>query len=140
MEAKRGESRAPHQQLITGVRLASHSDFDRVVFDLVGSGAPGWITDFNADPVQAASGLPVTYDGSTALEVTLIGVSPWAQDGAQQPNLGTTPGTGGVVNEAISTVTLEGHSQFILGLDGTAPYSVTLLDEPQRVVVDILHE
>lgn len=138
-EPKQQDSGAPHQQLITGVRLASHENFDRVVFDLVGSGSPGWITEFNAEPTNQASAAPIDYEGSTALQVTLTGVTPIAEDGSTQPLPDAPPGEGEVITEVVSASLFEGHAQFVIGLEGDSPYSVSLLEDPQRVVVDILH-
>lgn len=139
-EPKQQDSGAPHQQVITGVRTASHGNFDRVVFDLVGPGSPGWVTDFNAEPTQQASGAPIDYDGDTALEVTLTGVVPFTDDGPAPELPAVTPAGGGVISEVVHGVTFEGQAQFVIGLEGTAPYSVSLLEDPQRVVVDVLHD
>lgn len=129
----------PHQRVISDVRLASHDDFDRVVFDTVGEGTTGWSTGYTEHPTQLASGLPVEFEGSMALEVNLRGVVLWSESGYEQPILGTTPGVGGAVNEVVSAVTHHGASQFVIGLDGILPHSIHLIEEPQRVVVDILH-
>ena len=139
-EPKRQDSGAPHQQLITGVRLAGHENFDRVVFDLVGSGSPGWITEFDANPTDQASAAPIEYAGSTALQVTLTGITPVAEDGSTPPLPGPMPGAGGVITEVVNGSIFEGHAQFVIGLEADAPYSVSLLEDPQRVVVDVMRE
>ena len=139
-EPKRQDSGAPHQQLITGVRLAGHENFDRVVFDLVGSGSPGWITEFDATPTDQASAAPIEYAGSTALQVTLTGITPVAEDGSTPPLPGPMPGAGGVITEVVNGSIFEGHAQFVIGLEADAPYSVSLLEDPQRVVVDVMRE
>ena len=138
-EPKRQDSGAPHQQLITGVRLASHENFDRVVFDLVGSGSPGWITEFDAEPTHQNSAAPIDYEGSTALQVTLTGITPIAEDGSTQPLPDAAPVEGRVITEVVNGSIFEGHAQFVIGLEVNSPYSVSLLEDPQRVVVDVLH-
>lgn len=138
-EPKRQDSGAPHQQLITGVRLASHENFDRVVFDLVGSGSPGWITEFDAEPTHQTSAAPIDYEGSTALQVTLTGITPIAEDGSTQPLPDAAPVEGRVITEVVNGSIFEGHAQFVIGLEVNSPYSVSLLEDPQRVVVDVLH-
>ena len=138
-EPKRQDSGAPHQQLITGVRLAGHENFDRVVFDLVGAGSPGWITEFDATPTDQASAAPIEYAGSTALQVTLTGITPVAEDGSTQPLPDAAPVEGRVITEVVNGSIFEGHAQFVIGLEGDSPYSVSLLEDPQRVVVDVLH-
>ncbi len=138
-EAKSQESGDPHARVITGVRTATHQGFDRVVFDTVHEGSVGWFTGYTPNPLEAGSGQPVDYEGSMALEVNLTGVIHQSGEGHEQPHLGTTPGPGVAVNEVISTVTHHGQSQFIIGLNGTLPHSIQTLEEPHRVVIDILH-
>ena len=49
---------APSQLMVVNVRVGSHEGFDRVVFDLVGSGEPGWFIDYTNKPSQQGSGTP----------------------------------------------------------------------------------
>ena len=136
---KHRESEAPQQRQVSDVRMARHDGFDRVVFDTVGEGKVGWSTYFTEAPVEQASGLPIHYDGSVALEVNLTGVIDEAESGYSYLDLGPMPGVGGAVNEVIAAVNWHGTSQFIVGLDAETPYSIQLLEDPQRVVIDILH-
>jgi hypothetical protein len=62
-----------------------------------------------------------------------------AESGYSHLDLGPVPGAGGVVNEVIAAVNWHGTSQFIVGVDAETPYSIQLLEDPQRVVIDILH-
>ena len=134
---KHRESEAPQQRQVSDVRLARHDGFDRVVFDTVGEGKVGWSTYFTEAPVEQASGLPVYYDGDVALEVNLTGVIDEAESGYSHLDLGPVPGAGGVVNEVIAAVNWHGTSQFIVGVDAETPYSIQLLEDPQRVVIDV---
>ena len=54
------------------------------------------------------------------------------------PNLGSTPGAGGFITEVKSSGTFEGRSQFVVGLKERLPYSVRVLEEPTRLVIDFL--
>ena len=63
--------------------------------------------------------------------------------------LGTPDGKGplylghemsGVVVEVVESLSYHQQSQFIIGLTEKLPYSIQILENPQRVVVDILHE
>ena len=118
---------------VSDIRLATHDDFDRVVFDVAGDGAPGWTVTPTDAPVQQGSGSPIDYEGASALSVNLHGM-------AQPLEVGDVAGVGGVVTEVIPDISHHGTAQFIIGLQNEAPFSVTLLDEPTRVVVDVLHE
>lgn len=140
VEDKSQASGPPPQRAISGVRLAAHEGFDRVVFDTVGEGTTGWFTSYTSDPAAAGSGLPVEFEGNIALEVNLTGVVHPSDLGQDHSLVDSVPGAGGVVTEAITTLTHHGTSQFIIGLTGELPYSIQILEDPQRVVIDILHE
>lgn len=124
--------------LVTGARLATHPTFDRVVFDFSGGGTPGWFIDFTDTPTQQGSGLPVEFQGTTALYVAIEGTNYPPFDDPDAPVLGTVPGTGGVVQEVIYTSIFEGRTEYVIGLDSRQPYSVTALENPTRLVIDIL--
>lgn len=137
---KSSDSGPPHARAVTGVRIGTHEGFDRVVFDTVGQGRVGWYTAYETDPVTPEFGEPVEYQGGIALDVHLTGVYLPAEIGEAYPPVGTVSGTGGVVVEVVDSLTFHQQSQFIIGLPERLPYSVQLLENPQRVVVDILHE
>lgn len=118
---------------VSDIRLATHEGFDRVVFDISGTGAPGWSVDYTDEPAQQGSGFPIEFTGETALQVNLHGMS-------QPLEVGDVAGVGGVVNEVLPGINHHGTSQFVIGLDESLPYSVILLEEPTRLVIDILHQ
>lgn len=129
---------APSQLMVTDVRTGSHAGFDRVVFDLTGEGNPGWFIDYTDTPAQQGSGNTIKYDGSTTLNVNIDGTVYPFDLGMEDPQIGTVQGTGNLVTEVISAGTFEGRSQFVVGLDGQHPYSVTVLQNPHRLVIDVL--
>lgn len=138
--AKRQDPSAGAQLEVTNVRVGRHADFDRVVLDLAGEGTPGWFADLNADPRQAGSGFPVEYEGSTSIDLQVTGLAmPEPVDGEYR-DIGTVPGAGGVVTEVVSGGWFEGQTQFVIGLSGEHPYSIQVIEDPTRLVVDILHE
>ncbi|MGP6172953.1 AMIN-like domain-containing (lipo)protein [Corynebacterium sp. A21] len=123
--------------LVTGVRIASHDDFDRVVFDFSGDGTPGWFTDYTDTPTQQGSGHPIEFEGVTALYVGIEGTTYPPPEGG--PVLVTVPGAGGVVQEVIYSSIFEGRTEYIIGSNSQQPYSVTALEQPTRLVIDIIH-
>ncbi|MCS5478099.1 AMIN domain-containing protein [Corynebacterium sp. YIM 101645] len=137
---KSADSGAPHRRAVTNVRIGTHDGFDRVVFDTVGEGRVGWYTSFTTDPVTPEFGEPVEYEGDVALDIHLTGVYLPSEIGEDYPPIGTVSGTGGVVVEVVDSLTFHQQSQFIIGLPEELPYSVQILENPQRVVIDILHE
>ncbi|MGZ8596560.1 MAG: AMIN-like domain-containing (lipo)protein, partial [Actinomycetota bacterium] len=59
---------------VTGVRTFRQSGYDRVVFDLGGTGTPGWRVEYTTRPTAEGSGDPVTLHGTVFLHVILRGV------------------------------------------------------------------
>ena len=87
---------------------------------------------------QQGSGNTIKYDGSTTINVNIDGTVYPFDLGMEDPQIGTVQGTGNLVTEVISAGTFEGRSQFVVGLDGQHPYSVTVLQNPHRLVIDVL--
>lgn len=127
----------PAQLLVNDVRTGSHGGFDRVVFELDGSGDPGWFIDYTETASQLGSGKQVPYEGTIALNVNIDGTSYPHELGMEDPGLGTVGGSGNIT-EVVSTGTFEGRSQFIVGLTAAYPYSVEVLEDPKRLVIDIV--
>lgn len=130
----------PAQLVPTAMRAGSHAGFDRVVIELQGTGTPGWFIDYTDKPAQQGSGNLVEYIGDTALDVNIDGTVLPFEIGLDDPTLATIKTSGNIVTQVQSLGTFEGRSQFIIGLKGkAAPYSVQVLKNPTRVVIDIRH-
>ncbi len=124
---------------VTDVRIAEHTGFTRVVFDIAGECFPGWWVDYTDEPLQQASGFPVDVAGDSFLDIGIEGIA-YPGDAAEPGiEMGTFEGAG-IVKEVTLTSIFEARAQFIIGLAGVPrDYSVTLLEEPTRIVVDIIH-
>lgn len=134
------------QLVPTAIRTAHHSGtdgaFDRVTIEFQGTGPAGWYTRWTDQPAQQASGHPIPFEGATALDLG-IEMTPYPIDdpAAQAEMLETQPypGTtnhGGIITGVNYVNAFEARSQFIIGLTQQAPYSLTYLDGPPRVVID----
>ncbi|KQT94623.1 hypothetical protein ASG49_07205 [Marmoricola sp. Leaf446] len=124
---------------VTGVRVGRQDGFDRVVFDLGGTGTPGWRVSYVARPVQDGSGDPVRIAGSAYLQVDLRGLGMPSDTGVPEFGDSTTRvrGTGGIAEVAPGSV-FEGQQQAFIGLTGSRrPFRVFALTGPTRVVVDV---
>ena len=130
-------------QAVTAVRVASHEGFDRVVFELESEGGtPGWFVAYE-DPVAQGSGYPVEVAGGASLTVSIYPVSlppdlppdvtTWAGDPIDGP-------ADGLVRQVVGGTVYEGHHQFFVGTDRQRPFVVARLDDPARIVLDILRE
>jgi hypothetical protein len=119
------------------LRFAVHDGFDRIVLDLVGTGAPGWRARYVDDPTYEAVGGPVPLDGQAALAVHVGGIA-WT-DPAPPPFQGPTSMTvdGGVVRDLEYGSAFEGEQELFIGLDAEAPFRVFRLEDPARVVIDV---
>lgn len=136
---KQHDPEGPWRLAVVGVRVAEHERFDRVVFDLEGEGLPGWFIDYTETPRQQGSGFPVEYEGSIALRVGLVG-TPYPFDLDIEPMEMTTVEGAGHVTGVTFTSIFEGQSEFVIGLEEQLPYSVSLLQDPTRVVIDFAHD
>lgn len=125
--------------LLTGIRVGEHETFTRVVYDFIGEGEPGWYTGYLDQPYQQGSGHDVDVDGEAFLKIDLTGTTYPFEHEHEGLATGPYPGTG-VVREVVNTGTFEGHTLTYLGLEAELPYSVTVLHDPLRVVVDIQHK
>ncbi|AKK04932.1 hypothetical protein CMUST_02940 [Corynebacterium mustelae] len=130
--------KTPAQLVPTAVRLGTHEGYDRVVIELHGTGTPGWWVDYDEKPAQHGSGTPVEFLGDSALNVNIDGVSLPFEVGLEDPELAAAEGAGPVVRQVQSLGTFEGRAQFVIGINGAPkPYSVQVLENPSRVVIDI---
>lgn len=137
LEMKTLRPPVPSELVVTDVRVGKHDGFDRVVFEFTGNGSPGWFIDYADSPAQQGSGNPISYEGATALNVSIDGTAYPFQLDMEDPNIGTVKGAGGMVTQVVNGGTFEARSQFVVGLDGRHPYSVQVLKAPTRLVIDI---
>ena len=138
MEMKTLRPQAPSELTVTDVRIGRHEGFERVVFELDGGGAPGWFVDFADTPTQQGSGKTIDYSGETALNVNIDGVVYPFEAGKEDPRIGVVDApTEGIVTQVVNGGTYEGRCQFVIGMTSRKPYSVQVLDNPTRLVVDI---
>lgn len=126
--------------ILDNIRAGSHNGFDRVVFDLTDGADPGWQIDYVDEPLQQASGNPVDVAGTAFLHVLITNTTYPFELGIEDP---LEPGIfagAGRVNEIAYTSIFEGYTEAYIGLDEELPYSVTLLHNPTRVVIDFEHQ
>lgn len=125
---------------ITDIRVGAHDGFDRVVYELAGTGTPGWRADVMSAATQQGSGKPLAVAGQGVLQVMITGA-------AMPFTTGVTPYAGpnplevaqpGAVTEVRDAGTFEGTAQTVIGLTNrNADYRVFTLSDPTRVVVDV---
>jgi hypothetical protein len=126
---------------LTGVRIGHHPGFDRVVFDLGGTGTPGWRVEYTTRPRYDGSGDPVRLKGTVYLQVFLrgmgfpddIGIAPYGDSTTRLPGTGTRG-----IAQIVPGGVFEGDQQAFIGLTGAKrPFRAFALANPARVVVDV---
>lgn len=126
------------QQLID-VRSGIHDGYDRVVFEFSGVGEPGWRVEYVDSAAEIGRGNPIEIAGESILEVNINGPS-WLPEEDVSDQVETNEyyerGTGAVFEEVHIQGPFEAHSQYHIGLQEEVPFSVELLSDPARLVVD----
>lgn len=128
---------------LVDVRVGTHDGFDRVVFVLSGEGQVGWFTSLDDRAIEDGSGQEVDVDGGEVLAVALNAMAfppdlpgpttHW--NGVRIP----APAGAGVLTEVVGSIWFEGQQQVFIGLDEAVAYRVERLDDPQRLVIDLVH-
>ncbi len=137
---KRGTPSNDAGLTVTDLRIGHHQGYDRIVYDLGGTGTPGWIVQYTDRAIQDGSGNEIDVAGQSVLEVQITGsaypfdsgVTPYSgPDPATDPS---APGIAGVYRTAV----FEGTTQSFIGVNADRPgFSVTTLSNPTRLVIDI---
>ncbi|MET8648549.1 AMIN-like domain-containing (lipo)protein [Nocardia aurea] len=139
-QPKRGEPSSGAGLTVTGIRIGSQPGFDRVVYDLGGTGSPGWIVQYTDRAVQDGSGNQIDVAGRSILEVQITGSAYPFDSGVtpyEGPDPATAPGTPGIAG-VYRTVVFEGTTQSFIGVNAASPgFSVSTLANPTRLVIDI---
>ena len=129
----------PDGLTVTAVRVARHEGYDRVVFELSGSGMPGWQVEYVDVPTSQGSGDVVDVPGEARLQVVLQGVTYPYESGAQEVPAGPVPVSGTeTVQGVVYDATFEGTSQAWIGTGSRTPFRVYGLAAPARVVVEVV--
>ncbi|WP_366180084.1 hypothetical protein ABXS69_07450 [Actinomyces timonensis] len=126
--------------LVTGVRTGTHEDYDRVVVDLSGEGAPGWRADWVADAGTQGKGDPIHPSGAHILRV--LGTGARMPSSAEEIASAQKALSADLGMPAIASVyydpTVEAQYQLVLGTSSRS-YRVFALSSPTRLVVDVKH-
>lgn len=115
---------------VTGVRIGAHDTFDRLVFDIGGTGTPWIFAQYDDHPSQQGSGFDVHVNGGAALLVLVRGVNDPYE--APQGSDGHAPSITDVVYQGWD----EGDSRWYIGVDKKRPFKIEVIENPTRVVVD----
>lgn len=124
---------------VSDIRIGVREDADRVVFELDGTGTPGYEVSYVAEPSQQGSGMAVEVPGDAFLQVQINGQTlPIDADLTETPVGTVSSGQATVVGGVAFSGQFEGLAQSFIGVNGRErPFTAFLLDSPTRLVVDI---
>ena len=127
---------------VTDVRVGTHADHDRVVFEFA-DGLPEVTLDRATPPfTHDASGNPIEVDGASFLRLTMRGGTKQTAEGTSSYDGPTdfVPGFATLVS-LVEGGDFEAQSTWYLGLSGEACVRALRLtdDGPPRLVIDVEH-
>jgi hypothetical protein len=124
---------------VSEVRTGRQDGYDRVVFEMGGTGTPGWDVRYVAEAYSQGMGDPVEVAGEAVLQVTITGAGyPYDTGVEEWTGPDPLPGNGTqTVTEVAWDATFEGTSVAFIGTTGEAPFRVYALEDPTRVVVEV---
>lgn len=126
------------------VRAAGHGSFDRVVWEFAGGERPSYRVAYADPPVrEAGSGDAVDLRGDAFLEVRLSPASGVDLSGSEPRRSYSGPARiapdgASLVTEVVRTGDFEAQLAWVVGVDRRRAFAVAMLEEPTRLVVDIL--
>ncbi|ONM50771.1 hypothetical protein B0T44_09110 [Nocardia donostiensis] len=142
-DTERAEPSDDARLTVTGIRIGHHDGFDRVVYDLGGTGTPGWIVEYTDVAYQDGSGAPIEVAGQSILEVRITGSAYPFDSGVEEyagPDPVVNPSAPGIAGVYRSLV-FEGVTQSFIGVNADHPaFSVSTQSDPTRLVIDIATE
>ncbi|MBN9644070.1 hypothetical protein ACFSSC_02075 [Corynebacterium mendelii] len=138
-EEKTRRQNEPADLMVDNIRVGDHPTFERVVFDLTGYGKPSWFITYTDAPSYPGSGHPVQITGDSFLDVNIDGIAFTLRDDMVPQDFSTRQLPDSIITEIADTGIFEGRHSFVIGITGDRrPYSVDLLDNPTRLVIDVL--
>lgn len=125
---------------VVGIRVGSHSTYDRIVIDINGN-APGYRVGYVPRVYRDPSGFPVTLSGAADMQVTLKPA--FAHNIRSGRSCLLTPSrmlfSFGSVREYRVVGDSEGVVSIGVGARQLRPFRVFTLSSPTRIVIDIAH-
>lgn len=125
--------------LVTGVRFARHSGFDRIVIDVKGD-LPGYRVQWAKGLTQDGSGRKIDVPGGAYLHIRLVPANAHTESGRPTWKGGPVfPANLGNVTDVVRTGDFEGRVGVGLVLVRKAGFEIRAQSGPNRLVVDVAH-
>ncbi|MEX2533847.1 MAG: hypothetical protein WD360_07775 [Nitriliruptoraceae bacterium] len=128
---------------VTDVRVATHENFTRIVFELAGDGVAGWDLRYVDSARSQGSGYEIEVAGDAVLAIALHNITlppelPDDIDRWQEDSV--TPPPDSMIRGFVHDTIFEGTQLFFVGLDEQRAFRIDRFSDPQRIVIDIPHE
>lgn len=122
----------------TDIRAGAHPCFERVVIELGGTGDfPGWSVEYVDDPVRLGeSDEFVEIAGSATVQITMRMWMPSMEGDGYDGPIQFVPDNVFHILEIRETENFEGMCIWSIGLDAEYPFTVGILHDPERLVID----
>jgi len=130
----------PEDLVVTDIEVGAHEGFDRVVYHLSGQGTPGYSVEYVDQAVQDGSGFVHDTGDDKVLAVIFDNMVMPFDIEATEFSDSPVVGEGDIVHQVIYDSWFEGQVRTFITVNPnvTDPmFSVSLLDNPTRLVVDI---
>jgi hypothetical protein len=139
-EADTAEASPDAAVTVSDIRIGGHDGYDRVVFEVGGTGTPGWDVRYVDEATSQGSGDAVEVAGDAVLQVTLTGAGYPYETGVDEFSGGALTGSGtSSVTEVVYDATFEGTAVAFVGTGERSPFRVYALENPTRVVLEVAH-
>jgi hypothetical protein len=131
-----------HTALLTKVTVEHAPGVDRVTFEFGGVGQPGVDAGYVARPTADGSGAAVKVEGSAYLQVHLTPAASFDLTGEVPKPTYTggdrVRGTGTrAVTEVVRSGDFEANLTWVIGVRSKAPFRLSTLSNPTRVVLEL---
>ena len=125
--------------LLVDVRVGAHEGFDRIVFEFTDAQRPSGSIKYEEDVIQCGSGMPVNLPGSHVIVVHFDTTNAHTESGQLSIPSNEVDGPGNSILRSESICDFEAVVEWAVGVDGEQLFAVTLLENPNRVVIDVAH-
>lgn len=125
--------------VVTDIATGHHQTYDRTVFEVAGGGHAGWSTEYVDEAVAIGSAQPIEVDGNAILEINLTNTRYPSATELDTYEPGTRFDGVHAIEEIYYGTTFEGSTQVVIGTAAETPFRVFKLEDPNRVVVDVVH-
>ncbi|MGD9798314.1 MAG: hypothetical protein AB7V15_09425, partial [Acidimicrobiia bacterium] len=134
-----------HVMLLTDVTVDTNDCWERIVLDLVDQdgatdGSVSYEIGYRDPPFSGPSGMPVPVDGAAFLHLVMHGASGADRETGDPTYTGPieiVPADARFVRELERVEDFEATLVWVIGLDRRRAFTVTQLDGPDRLVIDI---